>query len=446
MNIPLTEILLYICLLILLFLTYLLSDKIIGLTNIRQINIISFFFFTYMINLIGGTVIYFNNREAVLKINADYILMIFLGVIGVLLGAVFISLIFNFQKNEVGLFIHECMKNSRNPKLLNRVMIFVGLLASIILMLIYQKYVDQIPILYLLSGESDARLLKSVRASGYKTITQFITHPMNMMRSTVYPFFVALSLLIYLIRKHFLSLLHFLIILTMAVTFNSYTTALKPVAMLFVIIFLSLWILRKLSLFQSILIFLGFFSFPVLSTYISKGNSSLTQVLIFETSRLFERFILVIPDILLSYVEFYNGNHLLGSAHRPIAILLGKESVKVANQIFLYRDPGGYFLGNATVPFVGPLYADFGLIGVFLGSIIVGLTLHGLQIFLLRRYSRNILSLAVFIVFVWTGYSATSSTFTTGIISKGLVPILFMPFIINLFVSLKRFIGKGKYT
>lgn len=184
----------------------------------------------------------------------------------------------------------------------------------------------------------------------------------------------------------------------------------------------------------------------MLSTYISKGNSSLTQVLIFETSRLFERFILVIPDILLSYVEFYNGNHLLGSAHRPIAILLGKESVKVANQIFLYRDPGGYFLGNATVPFVGPLYADFGLIGVFLGSIIVGLTLHGLQIFLLRRYSRNILSLAVFIVFVWTGYSATSSTFTTGIISKGLVPILFMPFIINLFVSLKRFIGKGKYT
>ncbi|MGA1840521.1 MAG: hypothetical protein ACMUIU_07845 [bacterium] len=312
------------------------------------------------------------------------------------------------------------------------VMIGIGL--AIFLFLAYSKSIPHLPIAYLLSSDMDAVMLKLVRASGYKTLPNYITHPMNFVRMVFFPYLIVLTfLLAHQFRKNGLRLL-FMVTFLSAVIFNSYTTALFPVVMLFAIILLTSWVKHSIKVRHLPLILIGAFAFPVISAYLTRSSSGMLSIMEGEFIRHFQRFFYEIPDILLSYVIFYwdAGSKLLGSAHRPFSLLLGQKSLNVANIIFLYRNPTGYYLGNASAPFVGYLYADFGLWGVLIGAIATGIILQAVHIHCVRR-EHNLFNLALYIMVVWAGLVTPATNITTGLISKGLLPVLFVPWGMRMF-------------
>ena len=118
------------------------------------------------------------------------------------------------------------------------------------------------------------------------------------------------------------------------------------------------------------------------------------------------------------------------ASHRPIALLLGLEKKNVANIVFLFRNNRGFYLGNASAPFVGHLYADFGLLGVLIGAILTGIILQAVHIYCVRK-EYNLFNLALYIMVVWIGFAVPSTNITTGLLSKGLIPVLFMPWLMR---------------
>jgi len=415
------------CASIILFLT----NRIIGVFDFRNLSVIGFFFITFSLNLIGGIIIFFNKAYIQTEIRYTFICMIFFGLVGVCIGATIISVLMRYRHFETIRYLRSNFYLNIPVSSIS-ISVIIIILISMTMLFMFSKSV-QLPILYVLSDVSSPGELKIVRAMSYKTLPDYITHPMNLMRMTFLPFITVLSFLIYckfLKKKLFI---FFLFVLFVTITFNSYTTALYPVAMVFAILIISIWITRQIKL-KWILIFSVSFVIVIIGTsFLFSGNKDPIEIAKVEINRHINRFVLGVPDIMLSYVEYYfePSKKLWGAAHRPIALLINTEPANVANTIFLYRNPTGYHLGNASAPFVAYLYADFGLVGVLIGALFFGAILQFLQIYCVRR-RHDLINLSLYIMVIWIGFAAPSTSITTALISKGILPILFIPHFIRI--------------
>ncbi|MGA1864957.1 MAG: hypothetical protein ACMUHX_07840 [bacterium] len=427
-----TEILLLMALGLTTILVIVVTEKSTGFLNIRNLSVMGFFALTYSLNIVGGILVFFQRQDVSDGIRYSYLAMIFLGFIGICIGSVLISMWKHFDPEETKKFLSSDFKTCMPVYgIFPSVLIIIGLAGLIFIA--YSRILPSLPIAYLLSSDIDAVMLKLVRASGYKTLPNYITHPMNFIRMVLFPYLIVLTfLLVHKFRTNRLRAL-FMVTFLSGIVFNSYTTALFPVVMLFAILLLAFWITRSIKIRHLPLILSGALAFPLLSAILAHRSIEISSVVTKEIIRHLLRFIYEIPDILLSYVTLYwdAGSRLMGSAHRPLSILLGQESLNVSNIVFLYRNPSGYYLGNASAPFVGHLYADFGLWGVFTGAIITGIILQGVHIYCVRR-ENNLFNLALYIMVIWAGFATTSTNITTGLLSKGLIPVLFLPFIMKI--------------
>lgn len=403
------------------------THKYTGMLEFRNLSCIGFFALTYSLNIMGAVVIFFQRQDVLVGIRYSYLLMIFLGLIGVFIGSVLVSLWMHFNPKETRKFLSsDFTTGSQIYTIFPSILIIIGLTALLFLM--YSKSLPKLPLAYLLSSNAEAGMLRVIRASGYKTLPQYITHPMNFVRMVLYPYIIILTfLLAQKIRTVGLRML-FVVTLLTGIIFNSYTTALFPVVMLFAILFLTLWITHSIKVQHLPLLLIGSLIFPLLSVKLVHPSLSMMSIFEGEIIRHFQRFIYGVPDILLSYVMLYweAGSKLMGSAHRPFALLFGQENLKVANIVFLFRNNRGYYLGNASAPFVGHLYADFGLWGVLIGAVVTGIILQAVHIYCVRR-EHNLFNLALYIMVVWAGFATPATNITTGLFSKGLIPILFVP-------------------
>jgi len=398
-----------------------------GLLDFRHITVLGMFVLTYSLNLIGGVTVFIQNRHLDFVILSQYLAMLFLGYIGFCAGAVISAKWMHFRKKETKAFLcHEQLKHVRTDGLLFAIFLLLG--AAGVMLLLYIRIVSVFPLGYLFSGEVEGALLKTIRAQGYKGLPQYVTHPMNFFRMTVFPYLLVVCFLLVRVYSAKKWRKMFWLVLCGGIIFNGYSTALYPVALLFAVVLLAGWATRSAHKSDFVLLAIGGLAVPIAWALLVVPWKGLWEIAAFELSRLFLRYTYDIPKLLLSYVEIYidSSARLLGSAHRPFAIILGLEPINVANEVFVALYPEAFELGYASVPFIGYLYADFGLAGVTLGAVFLGGVLTLAHIIVVRRQP-NVSNFALYVMVVWAGYAVPAASITTGLTSKGFLTAFLLP-------------------
>jgi len=295
-----TDILLLIALSITTIIVIVVAHKYTGFLDFRNLSIIGFFALTYSLNMLGAVIIFFQRQDVHEGIRYSYLLMIFLGFIGVCIGSVLVSMFKHFSGKETVNFLSSDFTfgmplHSIFPSILTLISL------SILLFIAYVKYIPHLPIAYLLSSNMDAAMLVKIRAAGYKTIPQYVTHPMNFVSLVLIPYIIILS---FLLADKFKAMgLRFLFIVTfiVGIVFNSYTTALFPVVMLFAILLLALWITKSIKIRHLPLLLIGGLFFPILSAYLARPSMGIFTVIEGELIRHFQRFTYNVPDNVLTH-------------------------------------------------------------------------------------------------------------------------------------------------
>ena len=117
--------------------------------------------------------------------------------------------------------------------------------------------------------------------------------------------------------------------------------------------------------------------------------------------------------------DFLYGDALI----KPIARLFGSDFY-VENYVFRQfnpTDPLGS--GHENAAFQSNLYADFGLPGVIVGSLAVGILIQAIQIHVMRR-SKTVIQLATIAALTYAFWVLNSGSVTSVLITNGALPVL----------------------
>jgi hypothetical protein len=406
-----------------------------GITRLKLRSPIGVFLATHSLNVIGALWV-LGARGGPGELRLLYLTMIFAGTLAPVVGAWLAAEYLRMVPGDTLAFLNSEPTLRLSPR---RFGLLVGTSTLLCLAFLFTlwRIVGDLPVLAAIAGAVTGDEMKLLRASTYKTISQTITHPMNFFRVGVVPFLVCAAAARAVWTSKRLERFLLVFVVAMGVVYNSYASALYPVALLFVLLALSWQYLGTLDARKLLIAGVGALSFPIVwgAAVLVQGRS-VAGVALLELTRHGQRFLFLIPDVMWSYVELYSGprGHLLGGAHRPLAVLFRQPSVNAANEVFLYRDPDAFFLGNATAPYESYFFADFGIPGVLVGGVLVGVILQVAH-YLAIRSPLSELTLARFVLVCWGGYSVTLSSAFTGVASKGLFFALVLPFLIRLFFA-----------
>jgi len=135
------------------------------------------------------------------------------------------------------------------------------------------------------------------------------------------------------------------------------------------------------------------------------------------------RYFEVFPD----KVEFLNGASIgLWSK------FIGQPYFDVENYMAHFVHPGHEIqTGFANAAFFANLYADFGMLGIFLGTFFIGIFLQMLQTYMIRR-PKNSLFLSTYIYLIFAFFLLNSQSFVTVLNTNGVVWVFVLLFLLNL--------------
>jgi len=274
-----------------------------GCLSLKSINPIGFFVYTYLIYLLGACYIFWE-RHNIRSIRYEYLLMMVLGLVGVLIGGFMVCKVLSYRKIEVRVFVKDCdhvaVSTGKVVGLVLMVMFAAGLM-----LVWYSQFVSVIPGFYMFSIDATQADLREFRAASYKLLPGYVTHPMNLFRFCIVPYFVVLTFLLARRSAGVTLKIWFIVILLCGVIYNSYASALYPVAMLFVMLLLAgVIVSRRIRLSRSLILVGLLLAYPIGSDLIFSG-APFFETVSYSSTRHAARFFYDIPSILFSYCEYY---------------------------------------------------------------------------------------------------------------------------------------------
>jgi len=202
----------------------------------------------------------------------------------------------------------------------------------------------------------------------------------------------------------------FLISLTMGIFFASLSLAKAPVAYIFLVLTVFLYLFRGGSLSRKMmaafLVLILLFPVAVILAISSEGTT-LSMALAGTGARLLYQ-----PAVgVYYYFEIFPSHmpYLNGRSIGKLSWLLGVPYFDTANYVGLYETPDAMDSINANAAFIADLNADFGMWGVLLGGVLTGFTMESIQIYVFRR-RKTVVSLAVsaFLMVAFWNLNSTS--------------------------------------
>lgn len=135
------------------------------------------------------------------------------------------------------------------------------------------------------------------------------------------------------------------------------------------------------------------------------------------------------------WTNLYAQDHGLLGVHgiRPLALLFGQEHVRIANEVAIAYSPTPTFSSNANTSFLFDFQAAFGLIPGW-GVALVCITSLDFLLFAFRKLRAELL--AAFLCTMLISLTALISTsFTTSLLSHGIVPVAFFAYVSGCYVE-----------
>ncbi|MBU1615838.1 hypothetical protein KJ693_11110 [bacterium] len=362
--------------------------------KLKYLTIPGFWYLTYlaMIFVPSFFVFFEHNNPAGLR----YLFAIGSVLLTVPMGIFFANLLLKFHKEEIKCYFNKPMQEEQvNLHLIITYLIF--LVAAIGLTLMYVRDVETVPLFSMIRNPGECYFLAQLREESFKLLSSPFTYAYYFLRVLIYPFLIMISLGYYLCTRQEKWLFLFLITLFLGVLYASLSIAKLPVAAIFLLIFLFLYLYQggRVSKKSTVLFLVLIFTFPIMVVLLSYGS----KIELLGVLRAIGRRLFYVPaEILYYYFEIFPDqvDYLHGFSIEKVALLFDKQYFNIANYVFKYVFPKAKIeSGFANVAFIGNLNADFGMTGVLIGGIITGVIMQTMQIYLLRQ-EKTILNIAVF--------------------------------------------------
>lgn len=285
------------------------------------------------------------------------------------------------------------------------------LISALVISLLHQLItLDTVPILVAFLSPGETATLTIHREASYKmseSLGVYFWHFMRQVGTLVLVCILVASVVVRGRRasKH---LAGTGLVVALAVFHNSLSAAKAPVAILFLAVFFGFVLLgvkmRLRVVVGSILVTL---SFPVMLEWLYSDTGFFSSA--WHTYlKVFERFSLGVYDRTLAYFDVFvePGAKLGGRTNSLFALITGQSHFNVQNFVFLERlDVIREHLvhGSLNAHFISYMYSDFGLVGVWLSSLVVGMVVS-LGDVAYKRCPRSLLVVSIYaayIVVVW---------------------------------------------
>jgi oligosaccharide repeat unit polymerase len=354
----------------------------------------------------------------------DYLVAIILHTLCTCVGVFVAYFIFNASKVPRRLFDFSLVSSNSN----DRFSLFI--LLVVVCLLVHQIFsLGSVPIMQIFLSE-DVASLTNARESSYKLNEGIFVYFWHFSRMIFAPFLVVYFFSRYYLSKTHKNLLVFILVLVLCIINNSLSGAVAPVAMLFLCSGVMFYYLGgQVSLFKIFIGLIAIFSFPFYVEYTYSSMSFIDSLVYFCQKVLF-RFSGETFDRTLSYFDIfpYESFYLGGRTNGLFTMFSGLDYFNVQNMVFLERleEIKPHLInGSANAHYIGYMNADFGMLGVILGSFFVGLLIGVIDLICSRRIQTKV-QLSIYIVMSFIFWKLMGSQPTTVLFSHGALLCMLM--------------------
>jgi oligosaccharide repeat unit polymerase len=324
------------------------------------------------------------------------------------------------------------------------------LLSSIILVMAYLLVVSKIALLEAILYPHTYLYLAKAREESFKLLKVggILKYLFTWLRVLILPYLSLISFLSwYDTRKNFW-LWSFFISLIMALFYASLSLAKMPVAWVVLLLAISYYVARQgnVSIKMVILFILSIFIFPVFVVFIVMPWPEITAGYSLIISGIFRRIFWVPAWVLYHYFEVFPEHigFLYGRSISLLSLFQGESFFPVSNFVYHYMNPEKVLsYGLANAPFIGNLYADFGLAGVICGSFFIGMLSEFLHNYLTKK-SKNPIYVATYAYLIGAFYLMNNTALTVVLNTNGLIWVFVILFAMRVVEEVLRNMQSGE--
>jgi oligosaccharide repeat unit polymerase len=333
---------------------------------------------------------------------------------------------FHFHKGDVDKFFARPIDSvDRSPQVYKR----VGFLLVVLTLLtgLYMREAPTIPLFYLLRNPGDYKQLVLLREDSFKLLDSPLKYMYALARGVGFPLLILVSFGAVLRKgdnKKWRTM--FLISLTMGIFFASLSLAKAPVAYIFLVLTVFLYLFRggllSRRMVATLLVLILLFPIGVILA-VSSEDTTLAMALASTGTRLLYQ-----PAAgVYYYFEVFPSHmpYLKGRSIGKLSWLLGDSYFDTPNYVGLYENPDAVDSVNANAAFIADLNADFGMWGVILGGVLAGFIMESIQIYLFRR-RKTVVTLAVSAFLMVAFWNLNSTSLPVVLASNGTVLALIL--------------------
>lgn len=253
------------------------------------------------------------------------------------------------------------------------------------------------------------------------------------LRMWLFPFLTIYTLLCFLVSRKYIWLAIFIIDFSVAIFYAALSIARAPVAALIMRISVAWYYYKKSSLNKKLLVLMMIMivSFPIIITTIAYNKSDFVFGLYGVARRLFftpADDLLIYFQAFPIYFDFQYGMTIL----KPFYHLIGHDHFYIENEIYHYQFPfSNVPTGHANAAFLSNFFADFGVLGVSMGSFLVGSSIQYINIKLVRS-RRDVMNVTIYAYLVYALWIINFGSLTSVIGTNGVIFIISMPVIYSI--------------
>jgi len=335
-----------------------------------------------------------------------------------------------FNKSNIDIYVYE--------------LLIILLTISSGLLILYLLRIKVIPLFVMISNPNAYLYLFTLREEAFKIleVTFLEKYLFSWLKSILFPIGIIGSLYLFKVYKYRRYLLLFLLFLILGLFNNSLTVAKAPTASLILSVIAFYYLYKKrfglnVIVISIVLIFL----FPLIVINLTNLPENRDPINLF-TSILLRLFYIPVEALYQHFIVFPDKHpYLLGQGTNLISWMFNGGTFDVSNYVakIWWNDPNT--TGYANAIYIGGFWADFGLIGVCISTILIGLFSQLLyyKTLIISEYQKNIVYVLVTCstIGIFT-FSFISINFTTLLLTKGILIIVFMLIVIQ---KIKHFVS-----
>ena len=404
-----------------------------GLFDHTRLTIPSFFYVSYLAMIYVPSFVVFGER--IDPARWTFLIGVHLVLLMVPLGIGAMSLIARYRRTEHERFYTAPMV----VPAMTTVEFHVTALLCVVAGLITVTYVAQlqfgrIPLVYMFTHPNDVDNLLQLREEAFKLLdprwnsasSSGMFYAYLFLRTLLYPFLILVTWGYYLCTRERRWLILAVATLVFGGLYAAASIARAPLAAIVMRLMFFYYVFRggQMGRRMTTALVVAMLAFPVLVTGLAYGSDGVADAFL----RVGKRFFYTPADDLYVYFEVFPQHadyQYGGTLMKPLLKLFELPYFYIENFVYLYQFPNGVQTGHANAAFLSNLHADFGLVGVALGSLVAGMMMQGVQIHLARQ-RKTILAAAVFAFMMYAFWVLNFGSITSVLGTNGVIPVLVM--------------------